>query len=298
VYAMDVSGELWYFNGADWSKMHSPNDQLPKLWRPLLGVSQRGVVVASPWGTLHKENGTDFTTETTGPDCFGVVGVWSPDGNQVFAACAGGSVLHYDGRRWRSLYEELPYRKDDGSADDSYVYYSIFEQLQLVGIWGSSEDDIFVFGTKSYLADKASSFEGFVLHYDGTVWKKVVSLHGSIIDSAWGIGKGEVVFYAHEWYDFGGNDISFYRYDATGLTAESSFLHCSYSSSENGFPALFGLPGDEFYATPCGLSWYDGNAWQLYQPTPYGKVRGIFGFSDEDLYLVTAENTILHTQCD
>jgi len=66
----------------------------------------------------------------------GLSGVWGSCSHDVFAAGSRGTILHYDGVRWRAM--------SSGTANDLY------------GVWGSGGSDVF-----------AVAWGGTILHYGG-----------------------------------------------------------------------------------------------------------------------------------
>ncbi|MDX1672097.1 MAG: hypothetical protein R3211_07130, partial [Balneolaceae bacterium] len=77
------------------------------------------------------------------------------------ATGTGGTILHYDGSRWKTIY----------SAADKGLY----------GIWGRSPDNIFAVGAS-----------GTLVHFDGERWRQLDSKTRENLADVW--GKREKVF--------------------------------------------------------------------------------------------------------
>lgn len=88
-------------------------------------------------------------------------GVWASAGDDVWAVGLGGTILHWDGRRWAQV--------ESGT------------RMALRGVWGSSAHDVWAVGMK-----------GTLLHWDGVVWSPWPSPASEELVSIWGSGPEDV----------------------------------------------------------------------------------------------------------
>jgi hypothetical protein len=133
--------------------------------------------------------------------------VWGASPNDVWAGGAGGTeydrLWHYDGNKWKVYNKEPIYCTVEtiygfdynnvwmGGGDEpssgaaiwhydgsrwtrNYVYNVSGEYAtEVTDIWGLAPNNIYACGTISYKKGTIDSFQGFVLHYDGTGWTEV-----------------------------------------------------------------------------------------------------------------------------
>lgn len=87
--------------------------------------------------------------------------IWGITENDVYAVGAEGTIVHYDGQKWQSLYS--------GTTEP------------LFGIWGTSADNIYAVGNR-----------GTMLHYNGTAWSTInVNTEDPLFD-IWGSGPSDI----------------------------------------------------------------------------------------------------------
>ncbi len=122
----------------------------------------------------------------------------------------GASIWHYDGKSWSPNY----FYKIQGA----YL-------VSIMNIYGASPNDIYACGIIDYDVQGKASYEGFVLHYNGTEWKEVV--RGNINDLFTKIAEenNKAYIYAIKHSPLGYDTLSFYELDG-------SRLDTIYSNSE------------------------------------------------------------------
>ena len=146
--------------------------------------------------------------------------VWGATPTDVWAVGAGGTsfdrLQHYDGKKW-SAYTKEPvncggntifgfsentvwmggrdelsngaaiWHYDGNSWSRNYIYHAKGEYInEVTDIWGLAPNNIFACG---YIVEKSDSTYGFILRYDGNVWKEVIRVN---YNSQFLVIKGEI----------------------------------------------------------------------------------------------------------
>ncbi|MCL5267016.1 MAG: hypothetical protein M1469_02800 [Bacteroidetes bacterium] len=159
-------------------------------------------------------------------------GVWI--GGQSFGD-PGAGLCHWNGSRWGQYFNYNP-------EPDTFSF------AMVTGIWGFRPDDIYACGVLGYsltLVPQGTSSKGFLLHYDGSVWKEI-----AIADSGRQCGfikmRGEDgQLYIQEYRGDGPGDsvvIAFYELDSGRLTRIYSNILGRMPSTVN-----FEFVGNELY---------------------------------------------------
>jgi streptogramin lyase len=118
---------------------------------------------------IRHHNGSAWSTSTTTVSVR-LNGVWAASSTDAWAVGDSGTLLHFDGTRWKSLPTGMP-------------------TSALGGVWGSSARDVWV-----------TTGGGGLLHYDGNGWSSVPSGLGSTFAIA---GRAQNDIWLTEW-DTGG----------------------------------------------------------------------------------------------
>jgi len=136
--------------------------------------------------------------------------VWGATADDVWAIGGGGTqydrLLHYDGTKWSTYTKEVIWCSGftvfGFSADDvwmgggagwlergagiwhydgvewtqNYVYSieETYHSINVCDIWGPSPDDVYACGRVVFDDGNGGICKGFVLHYDGVKWQKIV----------------------------------------------------------------------------------------------------------------------------
>lgn len=108
------------------------------------GSGPGDVFVVGRKGTIMHYNGRKWRRMST-PETAALYGVWGSSKRDVFAVGARGTIIHYDGRKWTTM--ASPEKKN-----------------WLRSVWGSGPKDVYAVGTS-----------GTILHYDGQTWRAMES---------------------------------------------------------------------------------------------------------------------------
>jgi hypothetical protein len=177
-------------------------------------------------GFLHRYDGMDWRLEETADDAPVLYWVYGIDG-ELWISARFGTVLHQDADGWTKA------RCDTG--------------LPMWGIWGASNDDVWVVGGDGQDSDP------FMCHYDGSAWETVdlpdageskglFKIWGTAADDIWAVGDRGLLLH----------------YDGSAWTQVPV-------DTEFDLIALWGTGPDEILAVggrATGvLARYDGDAW-------------------------------------
>jgi hypothetical protein len=155
-----------------------------------------------------------------------------------------------------------------GAAD--WVPMDSGTSSHIVGIWGTSEADIFAVGT----ADT-------ILHYDGSTWSQMETWPTAIYyTDVWG-SSGVSVFAV-------GSDGRIVHYDGSSWSMMDS-------GTEEDFKGVWGSSDTDVFAVGVDgtILHYDGNSWSHMYTAPT-RLWAVWGSSDTDVFAVGNGGTILH----
>jgi len=152
VVGLGFGSGRYHYDGTNWTKISSATGR--SIW----GFSRNDVFIGahditrfqgSTWQTMLLPAGVNFTF---------IEGIWGTSAADVYAVGDGDTILYYDGNpagQWEHFDKQ-------GLEEGSYALY---------GIWGSSDQDIFVtaFGTVG------GNQRNLILHYDGSMWTTFVT---------------------------------------------------------------------------------------------------------------------------
>lgn len=189
VYAVGY-GPIYHYDGSTWSAMTTRFDDRPNL-TAVWGISESNVfaVGINGSGILHY-NGVAWSEMRIPGGDFYFSGIWGASESNVYAvgeldfvistvkgerACNSPIILHYDGVKWSQVSLGI-----EGDALSS----------SLLGIWGSSENDIFAVGYGNYLHSIIP--HSIILHYDGKSWSQMKHPFEMALYSIWGSSATDV----------------------------------------------------------------------------------------------------------
>ncbi len=218
------------------------------------------------------------------PFCGHLTSVWGSSSSSVFALSRCGTLIRYDGSRWR-VSNGGPLGGQD-QADGPY-YAS--------DIWGTSASNLFVSG--HFWPPYIEGFGG-IFHFHAGVWTLSERVFGdsSCVNSVWGasssdvfaVGNDDVVGYIFHyngtaWSLFGTfeADSPLYDYSLSGVWG---------SSASN----VFAVGGGMWYSQNGIVFRYNGLSWQPMNIGTTPRLLGVWGSSGSDVFVVGEAGTILH----
>ncbi len=193
-------------------------------------------------------------SEMSLPSNMGVdlVALWGTSSTNIYMSGFLGGIWHYNGSSWNQ---------------------ATTLSSTILGIWGSSDQDIFATG--SYNSSAA------ILHYNGSSWARTSISGINQLLSVWGSSGSDL--YAV------GSQGSIVHYDGlnwqTVESNTSNYLHGIWGSSGSDVYAV----GD--YGT---IKHYDGTAWSRMASPTSNTLYSIWGSSASDIYAVGDRGTVLH----
>ena len=109
-------------------------------------------------------------------------GVWGTSNDNVFVAGGSGTILRYDGVEWTAM--------ETG------------QEAALVGVWGSSETDVYAVGAEAPFDGPTRYIAATVLHFDGTAWTRIHSEGIFTLKAVWGRSSNDLfaLGYNHVWH--------------------------------------------------------------------------------------------------
>jgi hypothetical protein len=219
--------------------------------------------------------------------------VWGSGPNDVWAVGVRGTILHYDGRAWR--------RVESGITED------------LSGVSGTSSDDVWIVGSA-----------GTVLHYDGSSFDAglgpgtALELHDvAAADGAVWIAASEELPYSENAAVFHFDGFVWGAWDPAGDAFNDYFgvfanaWHDVWVTGVETFhfdglewQTIANMPGNDVWASPYGRAWtvsdlFLFSSYYFSGGVPLTEVqatnlRGIWGFSEEDIWAVAGDGQIFH----
>lgn len=249
----------------------SSNDEMFAVGNEVTGSGgiRRAVVLYYDGNTWSQMKIIDNVTLTdiwgsSNSDVYAVGGGIDPTTDEMFSY-----ITHYDGVSWTEMLKTKETNK--------YSY--------LVGIWGSSNSDIFAVGWNSEeLAEpEPDEFRYFVFHYDGTTWTEMMEdVDGGVYD-VWGTSASNVYavgmlgpLATPEWV------ILHYEGNGWSIIKEHTYyLRAVWGSSEN-----------DIYVVGENVLHYDGTDWSEIDTGIPSVNESIYGASATDIFL--AGGTTIH----
>lgn len=159
--------QAWSFDGAEWSLMALPADDLSlsEVW----GSSPTDVFAVGGGGTILHYDGSAWRSMESGTAAH-LRGIGGSAPNDVFAVGSDGVILHYDGATWTSM--------PSGTEET------------LTGVVALSPTDVFAVGG-SRKPPPGGSYEhsGVILHFDGESWIRAREEPLSALRAVWAVGR-------------------------------------------------------------------------------------------------------------
>lgn len=178
----------------------------------------------------------------------------SPEG-ELFAVGDSGTIAHYSDGIWTLM--------------DSGTIYS------LIGIWGTSKDDIY--------AVSGSSPE--ILHYDGNIWTET-SFDGGGFSAIWGSASNDI-------FAVGQRDWSYhyvYHYDGQNWTMMT--IKKIVGGWSDRLVSVWGSSSNNVFAVGTGVFHYDGTTWTTITEITSGSE--VWGSSENNVFIVGTSDKISH----
>jgi hypothetical protein len=271
---------------------------------------------------------TDFggVWGTSGTDVY-VVGMWFDQASKPHSL-----ILHYDGRQWSAL---LPGTRAYltcmwGSSTEQFIVGSVPLESgwilhrsyndgrwnteisrvnqELVGVWGSSPNNVFAAGGQRF-------DHGVILHYDGNTWSTQVDTVNA--KAVWGNTAGDVFAVGTSILHYDGSSWNTQLSRAGSLSGVwgssgsdvfavggyGTILHNDgngWSSQMSGTTAIlvdvWGTSGSDVFVVGLEgtILHYDGNSWTRQTSGTRGDLIGVWGSSGSDVFAVGYEGTLLH----
>ena len=197
VYAVAELERVPHFDGIKWSLWESDLLYQYGIW----GSSANNIYVAGHNGYIGHYDGTTWTKFRPG-GLLTLWAVWGSSASDVFVVGGYGEgtavVFHFDGKNWNSMdpntdSSALDYVWGTSSSNvyvlggNSIIHYdgndwsTVWEGQAISGIWGSSSTDIYAVG-----------MNGFVIHWDGSVWTKVDIGTNDNLKDIWGTSENNI----------------------------------------------------------------------------------------------------------
>jgi photosystem II stability/assembly factor-like uncharacterized protein len=297
VFAVGENGSILHFDGSQWRAQSSGTSyHLHALW----GSAANNVFAVGNAGLILHYDGSTWVAMPSGTAA-ALYAVWGRGGDDVYAAGEGGSVLHFDGSQWQTVVAPgslsgLPLRGIWGSAGGELFVVGGTEfgggvllryaggswrsdtallptfNPQLNAVWGSSANDVWAAGGAT--TSLSNNVTGTLLHFDGSDWS-VIEQPPFFVTALWGSGASDL----HAVGDKG----NLLRYDGqawstSSLAVDSQFrLHGVYGSAAD---AVF-LVGNRGL-----IARFDGLAWQELSAGFKDELRGLWGSSPNNIYLL------------
>jgi hypothetical protein len=163
-YAVGASGTILELEGGAWKAMKSGSSaDLFDVW-PVKNIDGDIWAIGTNWTILtHSTYGSsdDTWTETSGGSGASFTALWSRD-ETGYVLCSMGYVM--------DLKTDIVATNGKGCSGPDPL-----------AVWGTSEDDVHVVGTK-----------GFMMHFDGKTWTEVKSVTDKHLYAVWGSGPNDV----------------------------------------------------------------------------------------------------------
>ena len=141
----------------------------------------------------------------------------------------------------------------------------------LADIWGSSADNLFVVG-----------YDGVVLRYDGSSWRKTNAPTSENLNAVWGTSANHVVA--------AGDNGTILVFDGTSWKAQSS-------GTDAFLLDVWGTSSSDIFAVGSNRTvlHYDGNSWStLSELVPGPALNGVWGTSGTDVYATGIGKNLFH----
>jgi hypothetical protein len=233
------------------------------------------------------------------PNAQQLTALWVVADDDVYAAGADGTVLHYDGTTWNQLPQPNTANNIVGIwanpagdvvaialdglafrlAGAAWTTITPMPQVRLNGLWGSRIEFLIAVGS----LDSAS--QGTIQRYDGSAWSPMMSNTGVQLFATWGSNETNVVAV--------GASGTIHRYDGSmwsavpGAPGIGANLRAEWTSDATIFAAGFvGL---------AGTVWQQQGSTFVAESLPNAQpLESVWGGADNDVYAVAQGGAIFH----
>ena len=270
----------------------------PVIEKDLYGVwgsSAIDVYAVGISGTILHYDGSKWRVMASPPNTDNLYAIWGSSSSDVYTVGRNGTILHCNGSKWTSV---------EGGVRTS-----------LFGIWGSSTSDVFAVGQS-----------GTIVHYDGKSWnvmtsgisKSLCGVWGSSANDVFAVGIGGVILHydGSNWKLMTGPAPAVNLYAVWGtsethvfavgqvgtvLSYDGKVWSSIYRDPIRYFDGIWGSSSSDVYAVGVGIEQeenilhYDGNKWISMDSRNAAIVRGIWGSSRTNIFAV-GRPTILQTE--
>ncbi|MBN2571859.1 MAG: hypothetical protein JXA68_06995 [Ignavibacteriales bacterium] len=225
-----------------------------------------GWIIDGSWGTniIHYDGEKWEEYDYYEADLAGIYGfnennIWAVGSNLILTQFYA-LIAHYDGSTWKTVYIDKTSKT-------------------LMGVWGSSPNDIFAVG-----------FEGTILHYDGVSWTKMESNTTANLVDVWGFAPNDV--YACSEMDVP-EKTTLLHYDGT----EWESILDSMVTEPGSISSVWGTSSENVYFT-SSFGFYQGskgNGWSYsYIPDDHTAQNALRGNSNYNIFICGDYGLVLH----
>lgn len=301
IYAVGNNGTIFHNDGTGWTAMTSTATQnFSSVWL----ATTSAVYATGSAGELWEYNGTSWSKLgglVSPVTCFSV---WASSAIDVYAACVGGVMLHFDGSTVSTI-------------DTSKTHTS----SALNAVWGSSASDVYVVGDggiilhstdggatwtnipNSFVGNLLSAWglnsttiytggeQGTIQTYNGTTLSTSLQEHTDELNSVWGSGVSDA-------YAVGGNGVVVH-YDGTTWTTTATLAASALNS-------VWGTASNDIYTAGAAsvatkavvYHSTNGTAWttDTIATSGDGNLNAVWGASGTSIYAVGDGGVIIHGQ--
>lgn len=321
------NGNVYHYDGSTWETMVIPG--AVTLWR-IWGAAGDDVFAVGNKGQIFHYDGTSWTAMNSGITST-ISSVWGSASNDVYANGPSNAVLHYDGTSWSQIaISGFAIGIWGNAADNVYVstdtslllyngtdwqqvapvgavaiwgtetkifstYYSFFAGINPeVGIFTGGDYAIQYFETQSQTRTVAGSSADNILLgglyslgllYDGLYWQLMprtgAGTTQATFEFAWAVDENNII----------AGSIDQIRY------FDGSAWQLPMTMSGANFLGAWASSADDYFlaAGPGGVYHFNNTSGLVQMTTPtLQNINGIWGFSNNDVYAVGDQGTILH----
>jgi len=274
------------------------------------GNSQQGTGVVSHY------NGEEWL-EMQIVDSPPLTGIWGANGSSLYAVGFEGTILHYDGSQWVMSYQtdseaDLSDIWGSGESDIYAVDRSMRDSMtwtkggdilhyngnewqvvlahehtstNLWGVWGSSENDVYVVGENGTVSPANNK------HYNGTDWKDGPS--SSPCFDVWGSSSDDMYFICTT----EASKFDIFHYDGSVMSAmntgfDGTLQKLGGTSSDDLYAIAFVFDESGGSSTLIGTNvyHYDGNVWSSTEKNDSWFIVNLWAGMKNEAYAVGYDN--------
>jgi predicted membrane protein len=116
--------------------------------------------------------------------------IWGSSSTDVFGACLGGTILHYNGDKWSDMLipaiTTTTSKTTSTKTTTTTTFTNPYQYDDFYGVWGSSSSDVFIVGGSHFTG------ETIIIHYNGKTWSTMTSNATSELYGVWGTSSSDV----------------------------------------------------------------------------------------------------------